>query len=101
MSLRFDEPIFKRGLDAKTEPVAEMLAAQTVMRVEGEKMILSYIEALLDPVSLADLKEAAQVLRPNDYEEVMVERNLGRLCGYPICSKEYKVSQRGSVCFRF
>ncbi|KNZ58013.1 hypothetical protein VP01_2016g2 [Puccinia sorghi] len=39
----------------------------------------------------AHLKQAVQFIGPNEYEhEILVERNLNNLCGYPICQNQPK-----------
>ncbi|KAG0090045.1 RNA polymerase II associated protein 2 [Podila epicladia] len=52
-----------------------------------ESMVLEWIEILCDPVSEATLGEAANRLKQSHYQEVIEERKIGNLCGYPLCSR--------------
>jgi hypothetical protein len=44
-------------------------------------------------VSSRELIEAARFLRPQDYQDVIIERSLGKWCGYPICGKKLEVTK--------
>ncbi|CCJ29703.1 unnamed protein product, partial [Pneumocystis jirovecii] len=46
---------------------------------------LQAILLLLNPVDSATLCAVGSKLRPQDYENVLLERNLKKLCGYPLC----------------
>ncbi|KAF9317181.1 RNA polymerase II associated protein 2 [Podila horticola] len=52
-----------------------------------ESMVLEWIEILCDPVSEATLGEAANRLKQSHYQEVIEERKIGNLCGYPLCTR--------------
>ncbi|KAG0026872.1 RNA polymerase II associated protein 2 [Podila clonocystis] len=52
-----------------------------------ESMVLEWIEILCDPVSEATLGEAANRLKQSHYQEVIEERKIGNLCGYPLCGR--------------
>ncbi|KAG4303774.1 hypothetical protein PORY_002826 [Pneumocystis oryctolagi] len=46
---------------------------------------LRNISLLLNPVDPKTLRAVGSKLRPQDYENVLLERNLGKFCGYPLC----------------
>lgn len=46
---------------------------------------LEVMSLLLRPVDSATLRAAGLRLRPQDYENVLLERNLEKFCGYPLC----------------
>ncbi|KAG5439084.1 hypothetical protein PCANB_001382 [Pneumocystis canis] len=58
---------------------------------------LEIISLLLTPVDPATLRIMGSRLRPQDYENVLLERNLNKFCGYPLCHnspKEQKIPYR-------
>lgn len=79
---------------------AETFVRETLKaRHEAEMITLSWIEKLLDNVTAECLKLASRYLRPQDYDEVVNERNLASDCGFPVCSNKrtqpsarYKIS---------
>ncbi|KAI7820815.1 Rtr1/RPAP2 family-domain-containing protein [Gamsiella multidivaricata] len=66
----------------------QILIQQNIeLRKKFETMVLQWQEILLDPVSEETLGEAANRIKRSHYLEVIEERNIGKLCGYPLCSK--------------
>ncbi|KAF9192316.1 RNA polymerase II associated protein 2 [Haplosporangium sp. Z 11] len=57
------------------------------LRKKFEKMVLEWQEILCDPVSEGTLGEAANRIKQSHYQEIIEERNIGKFCGYPLCSK--------------
>ncbi|KAF8937283.1 Rtr1/RPAP2 family-domain-containing protein [Dissophora ornata] len=57
------------------------------LRKKFESMVLQWQEILCDPVDEATLGEAANRIKQSHYQEVIEERNIGNLCGYPLCPK--------------
>ncbi|KAG0267268.1 RNA polymerase II associated protein 2 [Mortierella polycephala] len=57
------------------------------LRKKFEKMVLEWQEILCDPVSVETLGEAANRIKQSHYQEIIEERNIGKFCGYPLCSK--------------
>ena len=69
---------------------AERAATEAAIRrkVACDKAAYDVQWTLLEPgVSDADMAAAAQVLQPMHYEDVVSERGLDGLCGYPPCTK--------------
>ncbi|KAG5518828.1 hypothetical protein PMAC_002358 [Pneumocystis sp. 'macacae'] len=52
---------------------------------------LQAILLLLNPVDSVTLCEVGLKLRPQDYENVLLERNLKKFCGYPLCHNPPRV----------
>lgn len=58
---------------------------------EGNQVTIALIELLADGVVDKDmLKFAARFLTPEEYGEVITERNIFHLCGYPLCANDPK-----------
>ncbi|CAI8032750.1 Putative RNA polymerase II subunit B1 CTD phosphatase RPAP2 [Geodia barretti] len=55
---------------------------------------LQWVERLLEPSASEDMMiEAAQVFSPGHYSDVVDERIISRLCGYPPCSNPLDLSR--------
>ncbi|KAJ3118755.1 hypothetical protein HDU96_009344 [Phlyctochytrium bullatum] len=55
---------------------------------EWDRRIFSVQQTLFEgAVEVATLAEAAKLLKPSHYDEVVVERAASKLCGYPLCGK--------------
>lgn len=67
------------------------------MRRKFDAIVLEWQEKLLEHVSNTTMKRASQYFQPYHYEEVITERNLANLCGYPTCSN---VKQQAQGKFR-
>ncbi|PIA13950.1 DUF408-domain-containing protein [Coemansia reversa NRRL 1564] len=59
-------------------------------RDQYERLSLRWCEKLLDAVSEAILKQAADYITPEDYDGVVEERASNDLCGYPLCNRNAK-----------
>lgn len=69
-------------------------------RAKAELLLLEWTEKLLDTVTAQDLTRAATYMRPADYQEVVVERNLVKLCGYPMCGAACEAKRGTGMAFR-
>lgn len=71
---------------------------------DTESLILESLERLIDFPSLPDsnpaqpssgdiriLKDALALFRPSDYDSLIEERNINRLCGYALCPRQNKL----------
>jgi hypothetical protein len=76
---------------------------------EGLRLNLKYKQFLLklqsllietEQNSLGTMKKASLVLRPSDYEEVVVERSTGKICGYPSCNNAINNATNSSGKYR-
>ncbi|KAF9977745.1 RNA polymerase II associated protein 2 [Actinomortierella ambigua] len=56
-------------------------------RRQYESMVSEWQDKLLDPVPEQVLGEAANRLKQSHYIEIIEERNIEKLCGYPLCSR--------------
>ncbi|KAJ2612420.1 hypothetical protein H4S08_002704 [Coemansia sp. RSA 1365] len=59
-------------------------------REQYERLSLRWCEKLLDAVSEAILKQAANYITPEDYDGIVEERASNDLCGYPLCNRNTK-----------
>ncbi|KAJ1993222.1 hypothetical protein GGI25_003737 [Coemansia spiralis] len=67
----------------------------TLTRARYDKLSLQWQEKLVDVVSEAVLKQAANYLTPEDFDSIMEERTASDMCGYPICNnKKQKLDKR-------
>lgn len=63
---------------------------QVRVRVRGDQLVLAWIERLSDlvrPVSERTLMLSARYFCPQDYWDIVLERSMHGVCGYPICAK--------------
>ncbi|KAG0055404.1 RNA polymerase II associated protein 2 [Gryganskiella cystojenkinii] len=66
----------------------QILLQQNIeFRKKFETMALHWQEVLCDTVSEQVLGEAANRIKRTHYQEIIEERNIGKLCGYPLCPK--------------
>lgn len=81
---------------------AETVVRETMAaRQRAELQTLEWIEKLLDPISTQELKMSSRFFRPQDFDEVIVERNLAEDCGYPLCTrKRVKIRQKFKISTR-
>lgn len=82
-------PSSRRG-EARQQWEAEqtaLMVSQAQARLARERKIYETCEALCAPggVEIEQLEEAAQWLSKDDYKDVIKERSLRNLCGYPLC----------------
>lgn len=54
---------------------------------ECERLMMALLPLLLETVDPYFLKFSARFLTPDDYSEVVDERNVSHMCGYPLCAK--------------
>ncbi|KAF9173228.1 RNA polymerase II associated protein 2 [Mortierella sp. AD011] len=64
-----------------------LLQNNIALHKKYEAMVLDWTLILCDPVSEDTLGEAANRIKQSHYEEIIDERNIGNLCGYPLCSQ--------------
>ncbi|KAF9568606.1 RNA polymerase II associated protein 2 [Mortierella alpina] len=64
-----------------------LLKSNIELRKKFESMVLKWQEILCDPVTEDILGEAANRIKQSHYLEVIEERNIVKLCGYPLCSR--------------
>ncbi|KAF9165147.1 RNA polymerase II associated protein 2 [Actinomortierella ambigua] len=66
----------------------QVLVQQNVdRRRQYESMVSEWQDKLLEPVPEQVLGEAANRLKKSHYIEIIEERNIEKLCGYPLCSR--------------
>ncbi|CAG8593464.1 1708_t:CDS:2 [Paraglomus occultum] len=77
------------------------MANLIAIRRKYDELTLQWQETLYQPVDCEVLRESAKFIQPQHYNEVIEERNVDNLCGYPICSKSrqqidsnYRISLR-------
>ncbi|KAJ2585658.1 hypothetical protein IWW49_004469, partial [Coemansia sp. RSA 1797] len=64
-------------------------------REQYTQLSLLWHEKLLRPVKENVLEQAARYLTPSEYDDVVEERSLSGLCGYPLCDRPpQKIEQR-------
>ncbi|EPX73791.1 RNA polymerase II-associated protein Rtr1 [Schizosaccharomyces octosporus yFS286] len=72
-------------------------------RLEYDNFVLEWIEKLVDPVDERTLDEAREFLRKSDYDQIVKERKLAHVCGYPVCENaprqqtRYRLESQGMV----
>ncbi|KAF9352697.1 hypothetical protein BGX26_009507 [Mortierella sp. AD094] len=64
-----------------------LLQNNIALHKKYEAMVLDWTLILCDPVDENTLGEAANRIKQSHYEEIIDERNIGNLCGYPLCSQ--------------
>lgn len=78
---------------AKEEPVSDDNIKRTVdpKRVlkilEYRRQILSFVESMLEPeITAIELKAGEEFICQGDYDSIVQERHILKICGYPLCS---------------
>ncbi|KAK9320458.1 Rtr1/RPAP2 family-domain-containing protein [Lipomyces orientalis] len=51
-------------------------------------LVLSLVEFMTDPVDAEFLKYASRFLTPASFDDVVTERNVLHICGYPLCDRK-------------
>lgn len=62
--------------------------------MEGNNILLILVELMVEGVEPDMLKMASRFLRPDEYEDILEERNILHLCGYPLCNSDPKGIKR-------
>ncbi|KAI1730263.1 rtr1/RPAP2 family domain-containing protein [Ditylenchus destructor] len=88
------EPKTVKVTDASIAKQLEKERERISLESERRRHVYDAICELSDPVSEAVLIEKLKVLDAQSWNEVVEERFLGRLCGYPLCSKSITVDLR-------
>ena len=83
-----------------TEPTAQERQELARRKAKAEALLLEWTEKLTDVVETQTLIRAATYLRPVDYNEILLERNLVRLCGYPTCGEACRPKLGSGAVFR-
>ncbi|KAF9127490.1 RNA polymerase II associated protein 2 [Mortierella sp. 14UC] len=65
----------------------QLIQQNIELRKRFETMVLQWQEVLLDPVTEETLGEAANRIKRSHYGEIIEERNIAKLCGYPLCAR--------------
>ncbi|XP_056353899.1 putative RNA polymerase II subunit B1 CTD phosphatase RPAP2 [Oenanthe melanoleuca] len=82
----------KHSAAQKNEDVAQRKAAlETALRkkIECEKKALSIVEQLLEEdITEEFLLNCGKCITPSHYKDVVDERSIIKLCGYPLCQKK-------------
>ncbi|KAG0379100.1 RNA polymerase II associated protein 2 [Mortierella sp. AD032] len=65
----------------------QLIQQNIELRKKFETMVLQWQEVLLDPVTEETLGEAANRIKQSHYREIIEERNIAKLCGYPLCAR--------------
>ncbi|KAF9926786.1 RNA polymerase II associated protein 2 [Linnemannia zychae] len=74
--------------ESKLNRKQQILQQNFELRKKFETMVLQWQEILLDPIDEATLGEAANRIKQSHYKEIIEERNIAKLCGYPLCSRQ-------------
>ncbi|KAL8597870.1 hypothetical protein ACOMHN_061403 [Nucella lapillus] len=78
------------------------------MRVESEAKAFDIVNRLIEPNITAEfLLQACQFINHNHYEDIMEERFISHICGYPLCSntlrqvtkKKYHISTKSNTVY--
>ncbi|EGG20165.1 hypothetical protein DFA_07285 [Cavenderia fasciculata] len=79
-----------QGLERKKEEFRKQLTE----KVKVEKKTFEIQSYLIDiSVSDAELKQYAIFLQPNHYDDIVLERAISKLCGFPNCKNQIKPNQ--------
>ena len=76
-----------------------LLEEKILKRKEAEKKAQKIIERLAEKtIDLKKLHLFANFIEPYHYEEIVEERFLGKICGYPICNKPLTDTPTQKLC---
>lgn len=81
----YQHPIGKKPLDPK----------RVLQILECKRRVLQFVESMLeDEITLDELRAGEELICQMDYDSIVQERHILKLCGYPLCSnkivKEWK-----------
>lgn len=88
-------------IKAFTKVISPYFRPGTLSRSECDRIAMGLLSMLVDTVDLYFLKFSARFLTPEDFEEVITERNIVHTCGYPLCAQVPKVCQTLVLLFVF
>ncbi|EPY51441.1 RNA polymerase II-associated protein Rtr1 [Schizosaccharomyces cryophilus OY26] len=87
-----NKSILKKKESAQVKREAQLnewskdLLLEAKSRLEYDNFVLEWVEKLVDPVDEHTLNEAREYLKKSDYDQIVKERKLAHICGYPICN---------------
>lgn len=86
-------PAMKRPIDPR----------RVLQILEIKRRVSSFVESMLEPnVSMSELRMGEEIICKRDYDSIVQEREILKICGYPLCPnkliKEWK--QRYQICLR-
>eukprot|EP00123_Amoebidium_parasiticum_P006761 comp17639_c0_seq1/m.17393 comp17639_c0_seq1/g.17393 ORF comp17639_c0_seq1/g.17393 comp17639_c0_seq1/m.17393 type:complete len:582 (-) comp17639_c0_seq1:503-2248(-) len=85
----------KREIEARKKELRRRVEAEARHRVDSEERVADVQMSLLGHVDKQQLADAAKYLRPVDYGEVVEERALSKICGYPLCGRKLPEQKGG------
>lgn len=59
----------------------------TLTKSEVDKITINLLSFMVETVDNYFLKFAARFLTPDDFDDIVAERNIIHTCGYPLCAK--------------
>lgn len=78
-TLEEEGPAFPKPIDPK----------RVLYILECRRKALAFVESMLDQhIEMDQLKSGEQLICKNDYNDIVQERQIARLCGYPLCANE-------------
>ncbi|KAH7703893.1 Protein R08D7.2 [Aphelenchoides avenae] len=97
----------KKELTEEQKRRLEEEKARLVLEAKRRRMVFEAICALSDPVSEDVMRKHLDVLDVNSWAEVVEERYLGKLCGFPTCSnslasksaQKYRIDRKNKKIF--
>eukprot|EP01134_Creolimax_fragrantissima_P004614 CFRG4614T1 len=88
-----EEKARKREEAKKKASRHERAVEEATRRKEIEKTVFLMQEALLDTRTPIQLIESSDFLTPESYADVVQERSIASMCGYPLCKNSLKVKR--------
>merc|ERR1739838_1258874 len=71
------------------------------LQVQSQKVALGLVERLTETnISKELFSKFIQHITPEQYDDVVVERSITHICGYPLCSKELKPTKKQTYWIR-
>lgn len=74
--------------DSTDETIKKPVDPKRVLKIlEYRRQILAFVESMLEPeISPTELQAGQELLCQADYDSIVQERYILKLCGYPLCS---------------
>lgn len=73
-----------------TDVRKQLLDPKRVLQIlECRRKVLNFVESMLEPdITVDTLKSGEELISRSDYDNIVQERFLLRICGYPLCSNQ-------------
>lgn len=88
------DKITKKKVDGIDQKKIEEAKAKRVLELKRKKTVHDVICLLTDTVTESELQDSLNTLDVSSWEEILEERFIARICGWPLCSQPISIPYR-------